>query len=135
MSEYLICETAYNDADSIKAALEELGYVYEEHQQAQSLLGYRGDKRTQKAHIIVRRQHVGASANDVGFHRKADGTFELIISEFDISGSKKQAVDFTKNMKRMYSKHKVLKECKRKGLRLKSKKDTSDNKIKILVRA
>ncbi len=134
MSAYCIVETDFNDADSIKAALEEMGYVYEEHKIAQQLDGYLGDKRAQKAHIIIRRQHVGASANDVGFHQRADGTFELIISTFDRSGNKKQAVDFTKNIKKIYSKHRVLKECKRRGFQIKSKKDTTENKLKIKVR-
>lgn len=130
----MICETTFNDADSIKAALDELGYVYEEHKQAQHLYGYMGDQRTQIAHIIVRRRYVGAASNDVGFHRKSDGTFELIISEFDQGGNKRQALNFTKNIKKIYSKHRVLKECKRRGLRVKSKKDTVDNKLKIKVR-
>lgn len=111
-----------------------MGYVFEEHEIAQALHGYMGDARTEKANIIVRKQHVGSAANDVGFRQRADGTFELIISDFDRAGNKKQALDFTKNIKKIYSKHRILKECKRRGLRIKSKKDTADNKLKIKVR-
>lgn len=124
----------FNNVGALKAALEELGYVYEEHQEAQNLIGYEGHKRAQKAHIIIRRQHVGAAANDVGFLKKPDGNYELIISEFDRSGNKKQAQDFLVKIKQLYSKHLSLKETKRLGLKFQSQKTTSDNKIKIKLR-
>lgn len=120
-----------NDSDAIKAALTELGYVYEEHSTAQNLYGYEGNKRSQKANIIIRRQNVGSCANDVGFLRKADGSYEMIISEFDKSGNKKQAQDLLVRMKQLYGKHLTLKHVKRFGLKTISNKITSDNKIKI----
>ncbi len=134
MSEYTTIEIGLNDGDAIKAALEELGYSYEEHQTAQNLYGYSGDKRTQVANIIVRRHHVGAAANDVGFLRRSDGSYEMIISEYDRSGTKKQAQDFMHKLKQVYGKHLSLKHCKRLGLKVVGQKTTSDNKIKIKVR-
>jgi len=122
------------DSDAIKASLEEMGYVYEEHKEAQNLHGYGGDKRAQKAHIIVRRQHVGAAANDVGFLRKADGSYELIISRYDRGGSKKQAQDFMHKIKQIYGKHLTLKQARRLGLKVISQKTTADNKVKIKLR-
>lgn len=118
------------DGEAIKSALDEMGYVYEEHQEAQNLYGYAGDKRKQKAHIIVRRQHVGSAANDVGFVRKADGKYEMIISEFDRNQGHKQGQDFMKNMKKIYAKHNVLITSRREGLILQSQK-TAGGKIKI----
>jgi len=134
ISEYTIVQVEMTDPDAIKAALEEMGYVFEEHKGAQHLHGYGGDKRQQKAHIIVRRQHVGAAANDVGFLKKADGSYELIISAYDRSGSKKQAQDFMHKIKQVYGKHLTLKQAKRLGLKMVSQKKTADNKVKIKLR-
>lgn len=86
MSEFTICETQFRDLKALVTALVEAGIDrghIEVHEDAQNLYGYHGDKRTQKANIIIRRQHVGGSSNDIGFVKKADGTYEAIISEFD----------------------------------------------------
>ena len=50
---------------------------------AEPLYGYQGDQREQRAHIVIRRQHVGQAANDVGWERQADGTYRAWISEYD----------------------------------------------------
>jgi len=55
----------------------------EVHEEAVPLYGYRGDVRPQKAHLVIRRQHVGSGANDVGWERQPDGTYRAWISEFD----------------------------------------------------
>jgi hypothetical protein len=47
------------------------------------LCGSRGDERPQRAHVVIRRQHVGPAANDVGWERQPDGTFRAWISEYD----------------------------------------------------
>jgi len=134
ISEYTVVQVEMTDPDAIKAALEEMGYVYEEHVEAQNLHGYGGDKRQQVANIIVRRKHVGAAANDVGFLRKPDGSYELIISSYDRGGSKKQAQDFMHKIKQVYGKHLTLKKAKSLGLKVLSQKKTADNKVKIKLR-
>jgi len=55
----------------------------EVHDQAQHLYGYQGKKREQTAEVIIRRQHVGDAANDIGFKKQADGTYTAIISDYD----------------------------------------------------
>ena len=100
MSEYTIVQLGdLKDGECIKSTLRELGYEYEEHQSAKSLYGYHGDKRSQKAHIIVRRKHVGSYANDVGFLRR-NGKYEMIISEYDRK-SGKQSENFMKQILQM----------------------------------
>ena len=129
ISEYTIVQVEYNDPECIKAALKELGYTYEDHKTEQNLHGYHGDMRQQTASIIVRRRHVGAASNDVGFKRKANGKYELIISEFDRRGTTGQ--NFMEKMKQLYAKHKTLKQLKRMGKTVTSVKTTSDGRIKI----
>ena len=86
MSHFVECQTEFRDAQALIAALVECGFEesqIEVHEQAVSLFGYQGDKRPQKAHILIRRQHVGQAANDVGWERQADGTYRAWISEYD----------------------------------------------------
>lgn len=131
ISEYVIIQCEYNDPECIKESIKELGYQYEEHVEAQNLTGYEGSRREQKAHIIVRRQHVGAAANDIGFRRKANGKYELVISEFDQRRGSKSATDFLTNLKQIYSKHKSVKQLKRMGTTLVSVKKLADGRVKI----
>lgn len=86
MSHFVECQTEFRDPQSLVAALVECGYVesqIEVHEEAVPLIGYQGDTRPQSAHIVIRRQHVGTGANDVGWEKQSDGTFKGWISEFD----------------------------------------------------
>jgi hypothetical protein len=55
------------------------------HDTPASLYGYQNDKREQKAHVIIRRNHVGSSSNDMGFVQDESGRYKAIISDFDQS--------------------------------------------------
>jgi len=86
MSHYVECQTEFHDPQALVAALTECGFdesQIEVHQEAVPLYGYRGDVRPQRAHIVIRRQHVGPAANDVGWQRLLDGTYRAWISEYD----------------------------------------------------
>ena len=132
ISEYIVCETQITNANALKEALTESGYVFEEHKTAQTLYGYLGDKRTQKAHVIVRREHVGSAANDVGFLRHSNGTYEMIISEYDRNLRLKQGQNFMKKLKQIYGKHHVLVNARRMGLHMRAPKiKKKGNKIEI----
>ena len=107
-----------------------MGYQFEDHKVAQNLHGYAGDIRKQTANIIVRRKNVGSASNDVGFRRKANGKYELIISEYD-QGQKNISENFMQKMKQLYSKYKSLKQLKKMGCPVTSVKISSDGRIKI----
>ncbi len=86
MSHFVECRTEFRDPQALVAALVESGFQesqIEVHQEAVPLYGYQGDVRPQRAHIVIRRQHVGQAANDVGWERQADGTYRAWISEYD----------------------------------------------------
>ena len=86
MSHFVECQTEFRDPQALVAALIECGFAaaqIEIHQQAVPLYGYQGDVRDQTAHIVIRRQHVGSSANDVGWEKQPDGMYRAWISEFD----------------------------------------------------
>ena len=53
------------------------------HETPVHLYGYRGDQRDQTAHVVIRRQHVGHAANDIGFLFQADGSVKAWVSEYE----------------------------------------------------
>ena len=84
MSHYTTLQTAFVSAEHLVQALEDLGFDdVEVHEQAQTLVGWLGDARENKAEVIIRRKHLTAGSNDIGFARRADGPFEALISDFD----------------------------------------------------
>jgi len=86
MSHFVECQTEFRDPAALVAALVECGFPQaqiEIHDQPVPLYGYQGDVRPQQAHIVIRRQHVGPAANDVGWEKQPDGTFRAWISEND----------------------------------------------------
>jgi len=88
MSKYIVCQTKYASLELLLDSLEEIGIKrdhVEVHEQPANLHGYRGDSREQKAHVIIRKQFVGSSSNDIGFLRTEDGTYQTYVSDFDRS--------------------------------------------------
>ena len=86
MSHFVECQTEFCDPEALVAALVECGFredQIEVHDEAATLHGYQGDVRPQKAHIVIRRKHVGTGANDVGWERQPNATYRAWISEFN----------------------------------------------------
>lgn len=86
MSHYVECRPGFKDRAALIDALVAVGFERQQielHEQPVELNGYQGDVRDQKAHVVIRRQHVGPAANDVGWERMPDGTYRAWISEYD----------------------------------------------------
>lgn len=75
-------DTAFKDRECLLNALSECGYRAVEEGEALSLYGYQGDRRTETAHIVVRRKYIGSASNDLGF-QKTDAGYVPVISEYD----------------------------------------------------
>lgn len=81
---------AITDKEALLATLGEMGYAgkVEVHDAMVTLYGYDNRPRTLhdrevRAEIVVRRSHLWAATNDIGFTRQADGTYLAYISEYD----------------------------------------------------
>ncbi len=83
MSRYLQLTTALTDERHLVEALRELGYEPEVCREGKALVGYMGDERAERAHIIIRRRHLDSASNDIGFARDGSGVYRAIISEYD----------------------------------------------------
>jgi hypothetical protein len=85
VSKYDSFETKLTEEGPLVAALKALGFPVEVHAPGAPLFGYHGDERPERAHIIIRRQHLDSASNDIGFLRGPDGQFRAILSEYDRS--------------------------------------------------
>lgn len=108
-----------------------MGYQPEVHSKAKSLQGYRGDARSQKAHIIIPRGQVGAASNDVGFERVKKG-FVCHASQFDHKWRNGERI---KTLNKTYAENKLRKEVNMTSkFNILSKRNREDGKIEIQLR-
>jgi hypothetical protein len=85
MSAYITLLTPMTDQECLLAALTDLGFdasKVEIHATPVNLVGYMGDRRTQTANIVIRRQHIGSASNDVGFLATPTG-YQAFVSGYD----------------------------------------------------
>lgn len=68
---------------SLLKAIEAVGYQPIVHKEAVNLYGYLGDKRNEKAHIVIPRSQISGASNDIGFERLPNGKYKMHVSEFD----------------------------------------------------
>lgn len=91
MSEYGCFNTVIKDREMLVKTLEEIYGVgnVEVHEKPVDLISYNGHTRTLngkkvQANVIVRRQHVGRSSNDLGWiWDEASGTYKNYVSDYD----------------------------------------------------
>ncbi len=134
MSHYSEVRIEFRDRAALVAALNRLGFQrkVEVHQEAKALYGYQGDRRVQQAHIIIRRQHVGLAANDIGFQRQSDGTYRAWISEYD-QNHNGYSDSWLGRLKQAYGVERAKAEAKKKGYRVTEQKQ-EDGRIRLVCR-
>jgi hypothetical protein len=133
VSHYSEVQIEFKDRAALVAALNRLGFQgkVEVYQEAEPLYGYKGDLRPQQAHIIIRRQHVGLVANDLGFQRQSDGTYRAWISEFDQSHNGYNEAWLGK-LKQAYGVEKARMEAKKRGYRVREQK-LDDGRVRLVL--
>src|SRR5216684_9235031 len=83
MSKYLAyLDIVFRNRELLLASLADLGFADVEQGEDTPLFGYHGDRRPETAALVVRRLHIGAGSNDLGFARTGDGYYP-IISDYD----------------------------------------------------
>ena len=134
MSHYSEVQIEFRDGAALVAALNRLGFQgkVEVHQEAKSLYGYQGDRREQQAHIIIRRQHVGSAANDIGFQRYSDGAYRAHISDYDRDYNRYND-SWLGRLKQAYGVERAKAEAKKKGYRVTEQKQ-DDGRIRLVCR-
>lgn len=87
MSAYITMMTPMTDRESLVDALVDVDFAREHveiHASAVRLDGYGGGARARTANVVIRRQHMGAASNDIGFLETPTG-YEVHISDYDQS--------------------------------------------------
>ncbi len=85
MSAYIVIATPMTDRECLLAALDDVGFSaknIEIHETPVPLVGFEGTQREQLANLVLRRQFVGASSNDLGFLATPTG-YRMIVSDYD----------------------------------------------------
>lgn len=134
MSHYSKIDTEFIDKEALIQGLVDMGFSRESVEvfdQPQTLYGYKGDPREDKANVIIRRRFVGTSSNDLGFVREADGRFRAIISDFD---SRRYNVEWLSNLKGRYMVSVGKRDLKSKGFRTVKEMVDENGKIHLVAR-
>lgn len=85
MSAYITLSTPMVDRDCLLDALADQGFGadrVEVHDEPVPLVGYEGRARPALAEVVIRRQYVGPSSNDIGFRCTPTG-YQAIVSNYD----------------------------------------------------
>jgi hypothetical protein len=85
VSAYITLATPMVDQECLVLALADLGFGtdrVEVHETAVQLVGYEGDLRRRRGHVVIRKEHVGPASNDIGFERTPTG-FRAHVSDYD----------------------------------------------------
>lgn len=145
MSAYAEYATDFADLDCLIEALLEMKNangtqftreMLEVHQDAQKMLGYQGDVRSQKANVLIRgaggpkkglgANNVGGASNDIGWEKNADGKYVAHISEYD-SGHYNET--WQSKLAQTYAEKFVEKRAKRAGFKV--EKEKVDGRIRM----
>jgi len=111
MSKYKRVETDIKSQGLLVKALQDLKIAFEQGE-ALPLYGYRGDRRRETAEVVIRRHNIDMSANDLGFHRREDGGFEAIISQYD---SETRGQEMLNQVRQRYAYHAVCQQARARG--------------------
>lgn len=133
MSHYSKIKTKIMERDALLAALKEMGYHnVEVHEKADSLYGYQGDRRPERAEVIIRRKFIGPASNDIGFRKADDGSYEAIVSQYDQGMLGKDWVD---RVCQKYAEHAVLAKLEAQGFAVAERNvDPVTKKVHMILR-
>lgn len=133
MSHYTVRTLEITNEAALVAALKELGFTPEVHAEARQLVGYQGDARAQRAHVIVRRDQLTSASNDLGFLRGANGKYEVVVSEYDERAG--YGVAWQRKLQCLVGQHVLMLEAPLRGFQAERRKDARGRPQVVLVRA
>lgn len=135
MSKYVEVETKFADPDCLEQALRNLGFKNVIRGSNIPLKAYNDEDRFLDgkqvvADIVVPKADVGSASNDLGFQLQKDGSYKMLISDYDIRHKPKIAPE---NVKKYYAEAVIEKYTKTLGFQMVSNQTQGKSK-KIVVR-
>jgi hypothetical protein len=132
MSHCTRLKTRITDTAALVQALADLGYKNAEvHETAQRLYGFLGIAEGQSAEVIVRRKHVGWLASDIGFKRRKDGSFDLLVLDFN---GRRCSPEWLGRLTQRYAYHVARAKLVEQGFDLVSEETAKDGRIHLVLR-
>lgn len=128
MSHYTQVRTQFKDREVLLQALEACGYHPQVFEQAQHLYGYRGDVRPETAEVVIPRAQLFSAANDLGFKRQEDGTYNVIM--FDYGRDLQQRI--MQKVTQRYATIKATKTLKAKGYQVRQTQQ-ADGSVRLVA--
>jgi len=133
MSHYTTIKTKITDMESLICAVESMGYQYKTGKSL-PMYDFCGNKTACTADVVIPRKGLTAVSNDIGFSRQEDGTYRLIISDYDKTAAKIK--DFPQQIKQRYAYFKVKKELQLEdNKQIIEERKHVDGSIEIIVKA
>jgi hypothetical protein len=133
MSHYTVLQTRMTDVKALVQALADLDFTnVEVHPTAQQLVGIGGGLRPQTAEVIIRRKHLGWLSNDIGFKRGPQGSFEAIVSDYDLKNW--YSAEWLDRLIQRYAYHAARAKLEEKGFALVEEKTQADGQIRLVLR-
>jgi len=142
VSEYLLVQTVYDDEALLRQAIAtvckeyvirpELFQVGEE----QSLHGYLGEKRPESAQFIIPKRYLSWLSNDIGWQRLPNGTYRLIISEYDqnhVERARRITEDVDVEYQRLLVERQVQKSIRLRGRRVIAQRDAKTGVVQLRI--
>ena len=141
MSEYLTVAVQYKDEELLRQAIEnvtaEMGIRAEIHPQDQErhLFGYLGDRRPETAQFLVRRNYLDRLSNDLGWSPQPDGTYRLIVSEYDQTVLRCQRITGAVDVEyqRLYVERQVQTNPRLRGSRVVANRDARTGVVQLQI--
>lgn len=85
MSAYKQIKCSFSDQEMLILCLKEIGYEPAIYKEKRKLMGYQDDVRGEEAEIIIPKNQISSSSNDVGFFYNAENKeYIMICSEYDL---------------------------------------------------
>jgi len=133
MSHYTTIKTKITDMESLICAVESMGYQYKTGRNL-PMYDFCGNKTAYTADLVIPRKCLASVSNDIGFSRQEDGTYRIIISDYDKVAEKVKG--FPEQIRQRYAYFKVKKELHLEGNKqILEEKKHIDGSIEIIVEA
>ena len=130
MSHYTSIQTKMADLEALTYAVESMGFKVKVGKN-QSLYNYLGEKTSLTADLVIPKRQITSASNDIGFSQENDGTYKLIISDYDKTIPKTR--DFPEQIKQRYAYFKVKKELMLENKEIIQEKIHDNGIIEIVV--
>ena len=85
MSAYKQIKCSFSDREILILCLKEIGYEPVIYKEKKQLMGYQDDVREEKAEIIIPRNQISSSSNDIGFACNPENKeYVMLCLEYDL---------------------------------------------------